>query len=213
MEVMEFMVILLAFILFWLSIKYYDYSLKNRLYEHVAWCAGGDSIEYSRPLSLLSILCNAQIEHKLSKEYCLIEESERNTAKEILRFFQEYLTQAYFKGTLSSSRSVVQKSSEAYFISTLKWYLEKYQCDTDFHGNKMYTTKNYKAYGSWGVPLFDATYILTDYAIVYHKLLYIVDICFLDIFKDKLQQDSVAHRNTEYTKKVLDTKEIEVSRY
>lgn len=204
---------LLAFCLFWQSLKLYEYSLKKSLHERVSWCAGGNAHDCSRSLPLIDIICNAQAIHNLSKEYRLIEESEQSTAKEILAFFQEYLTQEYFKDALSSDRTIVRKSSEAYFIFALKSYLEKYQCDTSFHEHKMYTVKNYVKYGSWGAQLFDATYILTDYAVVYHKILYIVQLCYFNSLKDTDAIYSVESRATENTKKVLDTKEIEVSRY
>lgn len=192
---------LLALALFYLAYKYYHYRLEDRLFEHVSWCVGGNSIEDRRDLALLDYIHNAQVKHHLSKEYCIIEESERTTAKEILRYFQEYLTQAYFKGNLSFSRKNVNMDSEAYFFDFLKYYLEKNECETYFHENELYDFLAVERYTRY--------YKLTEYGIVYHKLLYTVRLWYLDFFKDKIQQDSVAHRKSEYSKKVLDTNEIE----
>lgn len=212
MEATIIVVIALAFPLFYLGVRFYDYTLKKRLHEHVAWCVSNDSLLYRCGLTLFDYIWNAQVKHDLSKEYRLIADSERTTAKEILKYFQEYLNQAYFKGDLSFSRENVNMASETYFIVLLKYYLEKHECETYFHENKMYTTKSYKSFGRWGGELFEATYELTDYAVVYHKILYTVRLCYLDIFKEKIQEHSVAHRSAEYSKKVLDSKEIEVSR-
>ena len=79
--------------------------------------------------------------------------------------------------------------------------------------NNTDNTKEYKSYGSWGGVLFDATYELTDFAVVYHKMYHIAQTYCLTLRENPLDTNTVAFQGAEYTKKVLDTREMKVSRY
>lgn len=213
---MEALVIGLALIIFYLAVRRYDYYLKTRLFEHVSWCVGGNSLEDLRYSPLLDIICNAQRELNLSKEYCLIEESERTTAKEILKYFQEYLTQAYFKGNLSSHKNSVKMKSETYFILSLRRFLEKHQCESYFHEKELYDFLSTETLGTVFGKQKVRTYRLTAYGRVYYKLLYTVRHCCIDIFRNKLKDDTEADRSTEAaegSKEVLDTNIFKTYQY
>ena len=157
---MEALVIGLALIIFYLAVRRYDYYLKTLLFKHVSWCVGGNSLEDLRYSPLLDIISSAQNEHDLPTEYRLIEESECTTANEILRYYQEYLTQTYFRGNLSINRKIASMESETYFMYTLACFLNK-------HDWRKYSVEN---------PI---------YKRVYDKLLYTARFCFSKTFKDQ----------------------------
>lgn len=56
---------------------------------------------------------------------------------------------------------------KTYFMYLLQGYCEEHQCDYKLLGYDMHKeTISHKSYGSWGGPLYDATYSLTDFAIL-----------------------------------------------
>lgn len=207
--------------------KVYHYSLKGTLHKHISWCVTEDSNVFRGNMSLLMWLCN--VPHYSKKKTCdcffpnadklfLIEEKywlrddELDIAKEILCAYQKELSQEYFSGHLIVNRSMCKLSKQEYFLVTLNDFLQKYECEKNFLGHKMYDTKDYKSYGSWGMPLFDATYILTDFAVVYHKIYLIAQTYCLTLRENPLDTSSLYFRCAENTKMYLDTREMKVSR-
>ena len=118
---------------------------------------------------------------------------------------QEYFQKVNYRGA--------KLSGEGYFVFTFTAFLGKYECQKMFNGNKMYTTKTYESHGMWGGSLFDAIYELTDYAVVYHKLYYFAQLQWLEYFGDPTNHDTVAYKSLQNTKKVIDTRQIEVSNW
>ena len=209
--------------------KVYQFSLDRTLHRHISWCVTDDSNIHRCNISLLGWLCNVPHYSKkkvpdcffpnadklfdIPEEYWLQSDEERNIAKEILRAYQKELCQKYFAGRMIPSRSMCKLSDEEYFLFTLKEFLEKHECETSFFGYEMYKTKEYKSHGSWGVPLFSATYELTDFAVVYHKMYLTAQTYCLALRKNPLDTNTLSFEWAENTKKVLDTKEMKVSRY
>jgi hypothetical protein len=203
--------------------------MKKDLFSKVAWCATNDSHIYRHNMSLLDWLCkvphyskrkvpdcffpNADKLFLIEEKYWFKDDEEISIAKEILREYQKDLIQRYFTGRLSVDRSTHKLTDEEYFLVTLKDFLEQRECDKYFNDHQMYITKSYKDHGSWGTPLFDATYELTDYAVVYHKMYLIAQVYCLTLRKNPLDTDTMSFHNSEYSKKVLDTREMKVSRY
>lgn len=209
--------------------KIYLFSLQRTLYKHISWCTTDDSSVHRCNLSLLNWLCkilhyskkkspdlffpNADKLFLIEEKYWLSGDEELNIAKEILHAYQKELSQKYFSGHLIASRFICRLSDAEYFLLTLEEFLKKHECERYFIDNEMYTVKNYKDYGTWGMPLFDATYELTDFAIVYHKMYLIAQMYCLTLRKNPLDANTLAFKSAEYTKKILDTREMEVSRY
>ena len=209
--------------------KTYQYSLEKKLQSHVSWCVTDDPNLHRCNMSLLAWLCkvphyskkkspdcffpNADKLFLIEDKYWLNGDEELNTAKEILREYQKDLSQKYFSGYLIASRLKCKLSDAEFFLLTLKEFLEKHECETTFCGNKMYKTKEYKSYGSWGLPLFDATYELTDFAVVYHKMYLIAQVYCLTLRENPLDTNTLYFQWTESAKEVLDTREMKVSRY
>ena len=225
----SFALVILVFVFCFLVYKTHQYSLAKTLKSRVSWCVTDNSNIYRCNMSLLEWLCNvphyakrkernyffpnADKSFPIDEKYWLSGEEELNIAKEILYAYQKELSQEYFSGQLSVSRFVCKLSNAEYFLVTLKEFLEKYECKDTFNDKRMYSTKSYKSFGSWGVPLFDATYELTDFAVVYHKIYLIAQIYCLALRENPLDTTTTSYHSAEYTKKVLDTREMEVSRY
>jgi hypothetical protein len=156
---------------------------------------------------------NADKLFPIHENYRIYGDEERNIAKGILEQYQQDLIQRYFSGKLSAAYSPPKLTNAEYFLFTLSEFLQKHECETTFNGNEMYKTKDYKSYGSWGGPLYDATYELTDYAVVYHKMYYIAQMYCLTLRKNPLDTSEMSFQCAEETKKVIDTREMKVSRY
>lgn len=138
MEVVS--IIPLIVIIIFLAVRCYEYHLKTRLLEQVAWCVGGYSIEDIRHAPLLDVICNIQNKHNMPKEHCRIEEAEQTTVKEVLRYYQEYLMQTFFRGNLTFNRKIARMTSEAYFLYTLKWFLDNHDWRKYSFENPTYKT-------------------------------------------------------------------------
>ena len=115
--------------------------------------------------------------------------------------------QKYFNGHLLNGKYV----EDVWFVTTLRDFLEKHQSETTFNDNEMYTVKNYKSHGTWGVDLFTATYVLTDYAVVYNKLFYISWLYYLKLHK-VVGEEKLGVIITNGIREAIDNGEIKVSR-
>lgn len=100
-------------------------------------------------------------------------DEEWETVKIIIANFQKVIVQKYFHNSLNLPKSKYI-DGEIYFMYLLQGYLEENQCNHSFLGYDMHKeTISRENYGSWGGQLYDATYALTDFALIYHKLFYI----------------------------------------
>ena len=204
--------------------------MKKFLFNNVAWCVTEDSHIYRCNMQLIDWLHNIpfySIKKKsadcffpnadklfpIHEKYRIHIDEERTIAKEILKQYQQDLIQRYFSGKLSLAYSPPKLTSAEYFLFTLSEFLQKHECEKSFNGNEMYKVKDYKSYGSWGGALYDATYELTDYAVVYHKMYYIAQMYCLTLRKNPLDTETTSYISAEVTKKVIDTREMKVSSY
>ena len=220
----------LALIVVFLSYKLYEHYIKRNLFNKVAWCVTNDSHIYRCNMNLIDWInnipfyslkkktadCffpNADKLFPIDEKYRIQGDEERNIAKEILKEYQRDLIQKYFLGELGTNRFIRKLTKAEYFLYTLQEFLQKHECETTFNGIKMYETKEYKSYGSWGVPLFSATYELTDYAVVYHKIIYIAEMYRLTLRENPLDTESYYFKSAEATKEVIDSRKMKVSRY
>ena len=154
--------------------KSIENSREKKLKAIVAWCATDNSNTFRYNLHLWEYILNAQIKLNLLPEYRISTDKEWNLAKDIIKGFQRDITQKYFSNQLSIPTSKYVIAGETYFMYLLQGYCEEHQCDYGFLGYDMHKeTISYKSYGSWGGLLYDATYSLTDFAMVLHKLYYI----------------------------------------
>lgn len=221
-------VAVLALALSFFAYNVYQYSIEKTLRCRVSWCVTDDSHIYRCNMSLLDWLCQIQqygtlrfdIDYSfpkikylspIDKKYWICEDNERDIARKILKVYQKELSQKYFSNQLTNVRYLRNLTDEEYFLVTLAGFLRKYECEKTFNGEEMYSTKSYDGYGSWGTPLFDAVYELTDFAVVYHKMYYIAQSYCWVLDGKPISQTGIAYHELEHMKKVLDTREIEVS--
>ena len=190
------LIIVVAFLVY-LIYKYYK---SNDLFKKVKWCISYDSFSVKPKTKMLYQIIDLQQEMSVEEKYSITKE-EADIVIKILESFQQDLVQKYFDEVLPYDCKVTEK---VYFVISLNKFLKKHQCKKEFNGNEMFTSKNYKEYGTWGVTSFSATYVLTDYAVTYYKLLYITQ-----LYYNKLLNIN----NTNTTKKALDTREIDVNNF
>lgn len=189
--------------------KWHKYSQEQQLRDLIAWSVSADN--HSRcNLSLSEYIGNAQIKLSLPQECRISGSVEMDYMKEILTEYQKDLSQSYFKGRLRLIKSKYVVRGETYFMFALYAFLSDHQCDYQFLGHDMHQeTVSYKRYGDWGGPLFDATYSLTDFAVVYHKMHYIT---YMYCRGNDILRDFVPEWNEKNLKEILDTKQIQISR-
>lgn len=200
---------LISFILVFLSSKFVEYCKAKRLFENVKWCVSyNPSSPYdTKPeIKMRDTILYLQRKAAVEEKY-LIADTEFDTVCEILRSFQQDVVLKYFNSILPNYKF----DSKECFIFYLDDFLCKNQCKDTFNGNEMYEIKNKKYHGTWGAT-FSATYVLTDYAVTYHKLYYIVQLAIVEI-NTRLNKEVTGVHRAEETKKALDTREIAVSNY
>lgn len=206
---MSYIIVILLFGIVFLSQKTYEYYKANNLFEKAKWC-----VSYTQPyertseIKLRDTILHLQRKLSLGEKY-LITESELDIVSGILQSFQQDLIQKYFNGLLSNCKF----SNADFFIIKLNEFLKKNQCEDSFNGNEMHAeVKNYKSYGTWGMTSFSATYVLTDYAITYYKVLYITQLQHNELLAIT-NSNTFAFQTAEATKRAIDTREIDVNNF
>lgn len=191
--------------------KYRKYRDHTGLYNLVSWCVTKDSSLYRCNLPLISYVFNVQKELEIPPQYRLSLGQDKTVTEELLGLFQNELINAYFDGSLKHIKSKYVIPGNHYFMFALNSFLYDHQCDSCINGHDMHKkTLEYNQYGSWGAPLFDACYELSDFGIVYHKLYYIT---YLFCKNSKvLNSKGEAYLYSERIKKILDTGRIDISR-
>jgi len=197
-------------------IKWREYSQEKKLRELVSWSALGDYSpalgRYSYLSELLYAVLNAQYDDAIDKKYRITEEFEKQYVREIIEEYQKDIMRSYFKGHLKLIKSKYVVNGEDYFLITMRDFLESHQCDEKFLCHDMHEEiVEYKRYGDWGGPCYDATYALTDFAIVFNKLYYIT---YLYCKHSKIANPRGNRFSNEmFIKEILDTKQIQISRF
>lgn len=186
--------------------KWYKYTQEQKLRDLVAWSVtGGNGIP------LWAEVSNAQNKLNLPKEYCITGDLDWDYAKEIIDEYKKGLMLSYFKGHSYVIKSKYVISGENYFMFALYAFLSDHQCDYKFLEHDLHKeTLDYKRHGDWGGPLFNATYALTDFAIVFHKMHYIT---YMYCRGNDILKDFVPAWNENNLREILDTKQIQISRY
>lgn len=199
------------FIIIYAFVKLKEHSKERELYYLVAWCVTIDSCEHRCNLRLTDYIHKAQIQEDIPQKY-RITGDEWDVVNEIVGQFQKVLVQNYFNGRLSAPKSKYVIPGEHYFMFKLALFLEKHQCDYEFLDHNMHKdTLDYRRYGDWGGPLYDATYSLTEFAITYHKLYYIA--CEFCRSSKIFNLNGDSFQSNDSIKEILDSKQISVSRY
>lgn len=205
----DVILVLVAFSIYTLY-KLRQYRQKEELRRLVAWCASDDR-QLRANLELFQYVSNAQLEF-VPEEYRISGESEWRYARQILHDYISNLTEAYFHDSLCVPKSRYVISGNDFFMDKLYSYLMDHQCDYKLCGIDMHKeTLSFENHGVWGGMLFDATYALSDFGMVYHKLYYIS--CLYCKASPVLNPRGEPYRTADQIKAILDAKQIELSRY
>lgn len=201
-------VILIGIIIIYVVAKkmiegYRDDNLRRK----VNWCVNGR--EGDRNWPLLHYINS--IETLLTTPNYQVSNEEESTDANIL--FDEYkqnLQNTFMTKRFSSTyiKLTTKMSDLDFFILTLNSFLHDKFEDIHFK-NRLYTEISRKNYGKWGGQLFDAECELTNFGIVYQKLLYATQsYCEHNavINKDSIYDGSVSYRDS------IDTRRISISR-
>lgn len=189
-----------AVILAFVFIK--KYRSGKCLYEKVSWCM----TERQRG-SYQIYDCIWSLQYDLPDQYKLKASEEQNAAF-ILDVFQEDLSSLYFHGKLSKSTKVLGITREGYFFLSLCSFLDKRECGVSLNEREKYVLLEKTSHGMWGTELYDAKYQLTDFGIVYTKLLYYAQLyCESNRYTDKFGLAI----NSDHIKARIDCGKIEIS--
>lgn len=194
--------------------KWHEYTQAQKLRDLVSWSAIGD---YSPALGrnsyvqeLLFAVLNAQYNEVIDKKYRITEE-EKQYVIEIIEDYQRDIMRSYFKGHLKMINSKYVILGKDYFMLMLYTFLSEHQCDYKFLEHDMHKERVfYKSYGSSFSAGFDATYALTDFAVVFHKMYYIA---YMYCKGNDTLKKFVPEWNGKNIKEILDTNQIQLSRY
>lgn len=213
-EVLTPLLCILIFAVIFMISKLREFYKKEKLRELVSWSVIGDYCpilgRYSYISELTFKIANAEYEYEIKKEYCITEEIEKQYMREIIEEFQKETARSYFKGELRAIKSKYVIYGQDYFMILLHSFLDKHQCDDKFLGYEMHEeTVYHKSYNGG----YESTYTLTDFAVVYHKMLYISHV-FCRNYKPIIESNiALPCDNTKNIEKILNTKQIEISCY
>lgn len=188
--------------------KWNEFAKAKKLLNLVSWSVVKakpyELLANSHDLPLWAYLNNAQIKH-IAQEYHISGDNEWQFVNEILEEYQKDLTQSYFKGQLKILKSKYEVRGVDYFMLMLYTFLSDHQCDYDFLGHDMRKERvSYKSYGSG----YDATYALTDFAVVLHKMHYI---SYMYCRRNETLRKFAPEWEEKNLREILDTHQIQLS--
>lgn len=199
--------------------KWAEYAREKKLRDLVAWSVTGDYCpalgqnSFTREL-LLKIL-NSQFAGAVEPKYRITEEFGKQYIREIIEEYQRDLSRSYFRGLIKLPKSKYEIPHEDFFMMTLYDFLAEHQCDAEFLKYEMRKERlEYKHHGDWEGSLCDATYSLTDFAVVYHKLYYIsYKFCKNSRITNPNESPNWYDWVEKSLKEILDNNQIQISRY
>lgn len=209
---------ILVFVLYLFQLR------KNRevsnLHRLVAWVASKDNKIFRCNLSLLNYIHNIQNSLDIKDSRRVSGDTERNYAQIILDDFVLYLSDAFLCKKLvcdNFEKLCKYEKIDGYFIEIhffmfqFHKYLRSHECDSIFLGYDMYKSAiSYNKKGMWGGELFDATYEISDFAVVFHKLCYIT---FMFCMKSSIFSYEVSKFISEDSfAEVIDNRQIQITR-
>lgn len=118
-------------------------------------------------------ILRAQHDLRIPKEYHVSIE-DHLILNDIISEFKKSLSEAYFMGQVGYIRSRYVIEEDAYFMYKLCGFLADHRCDREVGNHNMRkAVLSYKSHGKWGSDLYDASYKLSEFGIIYHKVYYI----------------------------------------
>ena len=209
MDILYGIISAILFLVVIIAWKYVDKAKKNslsmELYEHVRWCATKDN--YHRQFSLKHYIFKTY--SSIISNYQILEKHDIEMLEELLELYQENLVQRFFGENLSTNKDILSLQDDEYFFFTLFCYLNGHNCQTMLGNYTKYELIFRKEYGAYGGTLYDATYSITDFGLVYQKLYYAAcKFCENNERTQKLVKYSI----TQSIADCIDKREIQISR-
>lgn len=173
-----------------------DQSLK----EQVAWTTTTSS-EWDSPraLELWQYIHNFQNRYSVEDKYRISTKDEWDIAKSLIEKCRSDLAADFSQNRVQSTKYTADLTPEEYFVFSLSYFLSENQTKTVFLGQIMYIEIDRVSYSAWS---YDATYSITDFGMVFHKLRYITSLYCLDHPRIK---SMIGYMNPTDQKKTLDT--------
>lgn len=120
--------------------------------------------------------------------------------------YQKNITRLYFRDALGLPKTKYVISETDYFMAAFHDFLSKHSAESEFLGHDMYCErKDYKSYKGDG---YRATYVMSEFGVLYYKLYYITH---MYCKQSVVYQNKVAGWAEKNIKDVLDKNEIEIS--
>jgi len=202
------------------STKWYGYRRDKKVREFVSWAVIGDYCpalgvnSYVR--TLLNSVLREQAKYIDSEKYMITGSEEEANAFEIIEEFQKSVSRNYFSERIKPPRGKFRKMTKTdFFFFHLNDFLAEHECDSEFFGHDMRGERiSYSPRGTTIWSGSDSTYVLTEFAIVYHKMYYIA---YLYCKNSTITNPGTSKHYKEWVeeslKKTLDTNQIEISSY
>jgi hypothetical protein len=189
------------------TVKYYK---QKELFELVSWSAIGDYNpvlnRYSYINDLIFAIRRAQQIDTIDAKYKIVEDDDFKLVRAIVEEYQKNITRLYFRDTLGLPKTKYVISETDYFMAAFHDFLSEHSAESEFMGRDMYSErKDYKSYEGDG---YRATYVMSEFGILYYKLFYITH---MYCKQSVVYQNKVAGWEEKNIKAVLDTNEIEIS--
>ena len=207
---MDILVYVLIVALIYFVERYFKLSKQQKLFDLVAWCASSSyGIDCVRSDPLRTCISRAQRELNISPSYRIDSKDDWQLVQEILCEYQRDLSNRYFNKLLDPNalKGKLPVRDEDYFMFSLYCFLDDHQCDSTFLGHEM--REQILDYTRHSPMCYDATYSLSDFALVYTKLYYIV---YLSCKSSKvINPTGNRFGNLDHIKETIDTKQLSVS--
>lgn len=207
LEIFGGIIIILVFFTIHITVKYYR---QKKLFELVSWSVVGDYEPllscYSYINELIFEIQRAQQSSLIETKYKIVEDEDFKMVREIVEEYQKYITRLYFRDKLRLTKSKYVISKTDYFMASLHDFLSEHSVESEFMGHDMYSKrKDYKSFEGSG---YKATYIMSDFGILYYKLYYITH---MHCKQSLVYQNNVKDWAEKNIKEVLDKNEIKIS--
>lgn len=207
---MDILVYVLIVALIYFVERYLKLSKQQKLFDLVSWCASPSSgMGLTRSDPLCDYISRAQHELKLLSPYCVESKEDWALVQDILCEYQRDLANRYFNDQLDPNalKGKLPVHNEDYFMFSLYCFLDTHLCDSTFLGHKM--REQILDYTRHSPMCYDATYSLSDFALVYTKLYYIV---YLSCKSSKvINPTGNRFSSPNHIKEKIDEKQISVS--
>lgn len=148
-----------------------EFSLQSQhysLYKHLKWINDSRNKCRFHPLSYYVI----ERSKGINSLYALQDNDYKEYVPEILNYFVEDINKLYFQNEISLNTKVLHLEDEDYFLYRLFIFLDCHFEEPSFNGCRLYYIAEHIHYDDLGYELCDYTRSLTDFGIIYAKLLY-----------------------------------------